>query len=137
MSGSGSPNPSFIRSETSVTKLETFMTDYITNTVKHVGSNAMAWDVVNEAIDDANDASKIYKTVSPWYMIGNTSTSVKDRYICKAFTAAHSANPSAKLFYNDYKHSSTYGDEKIKSDKVYNMIKDLVSAGCPIDGVAF
>lgn len=29
------------------------------------------------------------------------------------------------------------GDEKIKSDKVYNMIKGLVSAGCPIHGVAF
>jgi len=29
------------------------------------------------------------------------------------------------------------GDEKIKSDKVYNMIKGLVDSGCPIHGVAF
>lgn len=129
MSGSGSPNPSWVRSETNMTKLEAFMLDYIESTVTHVGTNAMAWDVVNEAIDDANDASKIYKTVSPWYKI--------DNYICKAFTAAHKANPSAKLFYNDYKHASMVGEEKIKSDKVYNMIKGLVSAGCPIHGVAF
>ena len=129
MSGSKSPNPSWVRAETNMTKLEKFMLEYIESTVKHVGSNAIAWDVVNEAIDDAKDTTKIYKTVSPWYQI--------DNYICKAFTAAHKANPSAKLFYNDYKHASMVGEEKIKSDKVYNMIKGLVSAGCPIHGVAF
>lgn len=67
MSGSKNPNPSWVRSETNMTKLESFMLNYIESTVAHVGSNAVAWDVVNEAIDDANDATKIYKTVSPWY----------------------------------------------------------------------
>jgi len=67
MSGSKNPNPTWVREETDMKKLEKFMLNYIEATVKHVGSNAMAWDVVNEAIDDADDASKILKTVSPWY----------------------------------------------------------------------
>lgn len=29
------------------------------------------------------------------------------------------------------------GDYKIKSDKVYNLIKNLTARGCPIDGVGF
>lgn len=115
--------------EKNMTKLEEFMKTYIKSTVSHVGDNVLAWDVVNEAIDNAKDPSAILKTVSPWYKI--------DNYICKAFTAAHEANPKALLFYNDYQHASMAGKYKTKSDKVYNYIKQMVNFGCPIHGVGF
>lgn len=113
-----------------MTKLEQFMKDYINETVTHVGKNALAWDVVNEAIDNAKDPNAILKKVSPWYKI--------DNYICKALTAAHQANPDALLFYNDYSHDSmTSKLYSIKSNKVYNYVKNLTEQGCPIHGVGF
>jgi len=68
--------------------------------VKHVGNYTLAWDVVNEAIDDSHDPTKIVKE-SPW--------SAVDDYVCKAFKAARAADPSVQLFYNDYKHASMTG----------------------------
>lgn len=52
-------------------------------------------------------------------------------YVELAFRAARVANPSVKLFYNDY------GAEGMsaKSDKVYAMLKDFRQRGVPVDGV--
>ena len=55
--------------------------------------------------------------------------------MCKAFKAAHEANPKAQLFYNDYGAESTAGWQSTKSDKVYNFLKDLINRGCPVHGV--
>lgn len=119
--------PEFVRNEKNITKLEEFMISYITQTVKHIGEGAFAWDVVNEAVTDDQD-QLVIKT-SQWSHI--------DNYICKAFKAAHAANPNAQLFYNDYKHASSSGSYREKSDKVYNMIKNLKQQGCPIHGIGF
>jgi endo-1,4-beta-xylanase len=67
--------------------------------------------------------------VSPWTII--------DDYICKAFTHARKVAPDVKLFYNDYKHASMTGTYATKSDRVYDLVKNLTEAGCPIDGVGF
>jgi len=96
--------------------------------VRHVGNYTLAWDVVNEAIDDSPDPKKIVKE-SPWTKV--------DDYVCKAFKAARAADPTIQLFYNDYKHASMTGPTKVKSDKVFNYIKELKARGCPIDGVGF
>jgi len=59
-------------------------------------------------------------------------------FICKTFKWAHSADPNAQLFYNDYGHSARdggwYGG---RGDAIYNMIKNLKNKGCPIHGVGF
>ena len=127
---SGAPrpidNPPFVYNETNATKLESYLNEYIDKTVKSIGEYAYAWDVVNEAVADG--AEPFYK-VSPW--------SIVDDYICKAFKAAHKANPNATLFYNDYKHASSTGRYKLKSDKIYEMVKNLTERGCPIHGVGF
>lgn len=121
----GAHNPQFVIDEKNATKLEEFMVDYIHKTLAHV-THPFAWDVVNEAVHDGPNF--VLKT-SPW--------SIVDDYICKAFKAARDANPKVELFYNDYKHASMAGRYKRKSNKVYNLIKDLKQRGCPIDGVGF
>lgn len=121
----GSHNPQFVINEKNATKLEEFMVDYIHKTLAHV-THPYAWDVVNEAVNDG--PNYILKT-SPW--------SIVDDYICKAFKAARDANPKVELFYNDYKHASMTGRYKSKSNKVFKLLKDLKSKGCPIDGVGF
>jgi len=129
-------NPTFIHDEKNATKLEEFMGEYITKTMHAIGDYPYAWDVVNEAIADGPNPKVIYKE-SPW--------SVIDDFVCKSFKAARKASPGMKLFYNDYKHASMYGSFKTKSDKVFNMVKEMKERGvddngaekCPIDGVGF
>ncbi len=80
-----------------------------------------AWDVVNEAIDD--DSTK-YLRNSKWYQICG------EDFITKAFEYAHAADPSAKLYYNDY---NTERPEK--RERLYKLLKNLKEKGVPIDGV--
>lgn len=80
-----------------------------------------AWDVVNEAIDDD---STNYLRNSKWYQICG------EDFIIKAFEYAHAADPSAKLFYNDY---NTERPEK--RERIYKLLKSLKEKGVPIDGV--
>jgi endo-1,4-beta-xylanase len=122
----GTHNPVFIRNEKNADVLEKYMTKYITETVKAIGDYPIAWDVVNEAIDDA---SWKYIKESPWSIIPD--------YICKAFKAAKAANPNIKMFYNDYNIHSMTGAEQSKSDRVYKLVKDLHDRKCGIDGVGF
>lgn len=60
-----------------------------------------------------------------------------DDYICKAFTWAREADPTALLFYNDFNHATVEGYWKNKSDAIYEYLKALKDRGCPIDGVGF
>lgn len=83
-----------------------------------------AWDVVNEAVDDSNDTTQIYRK-SNWYNICNGP-----EFIEAAFRYAHEADPNAKLYYNDYN-----SEHPVKREKIYKLLKALVGHHVPIDGV--
>jgi endo-1,4-beta-xylanase len=95
--------------------------DHIFTVVKRYKGKIYAWDVVNEAIDD--DSSRILRN-SLWYQITG------EDFIVKAFEYAREADPDAKLFYNDY---NTERPEK--TERLYKLLKKLVDAKVPIDGV--
>lgn len=95
--------------------------DHIKTVVSRYKGKIYAWDVVNEAIDD--DSTK-YLRNSLWYKICG------EDFIPKAFEYAHEADPNAKLFYNDY-NSERPG----KRENIYKLLKKLVDAHVPIDGV--
>ncbi|MFP4660896.1 MAG: endo-1,4-beta-xylanase [Halanaerobiales bacterium] len=97
------------------------MKTHITTVMEHFKDDVYAWDVVNEAI---SDGSGIYREESPWYQI------IGEDFIKYAFEYAHQADPDAKLFYNDYNAANPR-----KMNKIYNMLKELVETGVPIDGV--
>ncbi|MBM4050475.1 MAG: endo-1,4-beta-xylanase, partial [Planctomycetes bacterium] len=78
------------------------------------------WDVVNEAIDDG----KGFLRETQWKQL------IGEDFIEKAFEFAHEADPSAKLFYNDYGIESP-----AKRDKTLRLIAQLKSKGCRIDAV--
>jgi len=124
----GTHNQSFVVAEKDATKLEEYMLTYIHKVVTEFGDDIFAWDVVNEAITDNKKANSSMKE-NPWSIVPD--------FICKAFTAAHEANPNIDLFYNDYKHAPASGEYKIKSDRVFRMLRKLKRKGCPIDGVGF
>ena len=95
--------------------------DHITTVVNRYKGKIYAWDVVNEAIDD--DRTKFLRN-SLWYQICG------EDFIAKAFEYAHEADPNAVLFYNDY---NTERPEK--RERVYQLLKKLVDAKVPINGV--
>jgi endo-1,4-beta-xylanase len=94
---------------------------HISRVGAHYRGQVDAWDVVNEAV--ADDGRGLRDTVF--------RQRLGDAYIADAFRLARRADPSARLFYNDY------GGEGLnaKSDRIYELVRDLRRAGVPIDGV--
>mgnify|MGYP001161474465 FL=1 len=86
------------------------------------------WDVVNEAIDTKQvDGEQIaFLRESPWLKI------IGPEYIGMAFRAAHEADPSALLLYNDF---SMFEPAKIQFTA--ELFKGLMAKGMPIHGVGF
>ncbi|MDR2505466.1 MAG: endo-1,4-beta-xylanase [Oscillospiraceae bacterium] len=105
------------------------MENYIRDLMEYVNTTypglVYAWDVVNEAIEPANGHENGYRTQNNlWY------ETLGDDFIELAFTFARKyAEPSQKLFYNDYNEY-----EKNKLFLILNLLKDLQSKGL-VDGM--
>ena len=95
--------------------------DHITTVVSHYKGKIYAWDVVNEAVSDKPGE---YLRPSAWYRICG------EEYIAKAFEYAHTADPNAILFYNDYNEINS-----AKREKIYKLVKGLKDSGVPIGGI--
>lgn len=109
-------------------QLATILHGHIQTVMTHFASKVYARDVVNEAF---NDDGTMRHTI--WYDQPGIGAGAGTKYIEQVFRWAHDADPSAKLFYNDY-------DAEVinkKSDAIYEMVKDLRKRGVPIDGVGF
>jgi len=112
--------PSWVTSLDAAT-LKTEFERHIRSVASHYRGRVIAWDVVNEAIDDIGFGlrNSIFRQ------------QLGDGYIADAFRIAHDADPQALLFYNDYGGEGSGG----KSDAIYELVRGLVSQGVPIDGV--
>ena len=115
--------PSFVNEDLSPSELNSLIDTHIEAVLGRYAGRMYAWDVVNEAISDGDD---FYRDTVFLRKLGTD-------YISNAFYKARSVDPYANLYYNDY------GIERInsKSDKVYQLVRDLVDSGVPIDGVGF
>jgi endo-1,4-beta-xylanase len=98
---------------------------HVATIVQRYSDVVTSWDVVNEAIDDGNPANGKGLRESAWYQIAGTD------YIKVAFeTAKKYAREDAKLYINDYNT-----EVSPKRDHLYNLVKDLLEQGVPIDGI--
>ncbi|GAB3444693.1 endo-1,4-beta-xylanase [Actinophytocola sediminis] len=97
--------------------------NHVTQVATHYRGQIHSWDVVNEAYADGNSGgrrdSNLQRTGNDW--------------IEAAFRAARSADPNAKLCYNDYNTDGI----NAKSTGIYNMVADFKNRGVPIDCVGF
>lgn len=93
---------------------------HIKTVVGHYRGQVVAWDVVNEAIEDDGRLRDSF-----WL------ENIGPEYIEMAFRWAHEADPDALLIYNDY------GGEGLnqKSDAIYRLLQYLVRADVPVQGV--
>ena len=116
--------PSWVSSITDATTLRSVMDNHITQEMTHYKGKIYAWDVVNEAFADGSTQhrSSVFQNV-----LGNG-------FIEEAFRTARSADPAAKLCYNDYNIEDWTA---AKTQGVYAMVKDFTSRGVPIDCVGF
>ncbi|MFB0616209.1 non-reducing end alpha-L-arabinofuranosidase family hydrolase [Streptomyces sp. AGS-58] len=116
--------PGWVKSITDPNTLRSVMKNHITTEMAHYKGKIYAWDVVNEAFADGSSQHRdsVFQN-----LLGNG-------FIEEAFRTARTADPSAKLCYNDY-NIENWSDAKTQG--VYNMVKDFKSRGVPIDCVGF
>ncbi|OLS40021.1 endo-1,4-beta-xylanase [Bacillus sp. MRMR6] len=97
---------------------------HVKTVVKRYKNDIKSWDVVNEVIDDSPQNERGLRE-SAWYKITG------DEYIKVAFeTARRYAAKDAKLYINDYNTEVTP-----KRTYLYNLVKEMLDQGVPIDGV--
>jgi endo-1,4-beta-xylanase len=98
--------------------------DHIMTVVGRYRGRILAWDVVNEAIDDGTGQ---LRTSSFWFQ------KIGPEYVAMAFQFARQADPDAILYYNDFEAEGA----GTKSDGVFNLVSGLVNQGVPIGGVGW
>lgn len=95
---------------------------HVKTIVSRYKDDIKSWDVVNEVVEPG-DPGGIRN--SEWYQITGTE------FIEVAFQAAREAGgPDIKLYINDYGT-----DDARKRDIIYDLVKEMLDKGVPIDGV--
>jgi endo-1,4-beta-xylanase len=119
----------------SAAELPAILENHVKTLVGRYAGKVAYWDVVNEAIADGLPAGKTVEgslRQSFWYTYYPGATRLQ--YIEDAFQWAHQADPSAKLFYNEYGAEGLTGWSN-KSDYTYALVQKLLDDGVPIHGV--
>ncbi len=125
------PSWVFVDGRSPATRAEVLerMKEHIDTLLAHFKGKVYCWDVVNEALSD--DPSETWRTNSPWYYYAGADTGhygMPD-YVELAFADARAADPSVKLFYNDYNIESG-----AKFQHALDLVRRLKAKGL-IDGV--
>lgn len=122
----GQYNPSWLENgKFSGTELQSILQNHINNVATHYKGQVYSWDVVNEAVADGSPSfPSNYLKPTVWYP-------ALPNYIDLAFQWARTADPGARLFYNEY------GAEGggAKSEAVYQMLQSMKQRKIPVDGV--
>jgi endo-1,4-beta-xylanase len=104
--------------------LRSAMINHINGVMAHYRGRIVHWDVVNEAFADGNGGgrrdSNLQRTGNDWIEV--------------AFRTARTADPAAKLCYNDYNIEDW---NAAKTQGVFRMVQDFKARGVPIDCVGF
>ena len=117
-------NPSWLTSTSwNAETLKVVLKEHVDSVVGHFKGKIVAWDVVNEALNDGTGSLRV--TNSPW------ATIIGRSYIELAFREARVADPAALLFYNDYNLEFPGA----KQDSAFAMVSEFKTRGVPIDGI--
>jgi endo-1,4-beta-xylanase len=120
-------------------RIDTTLKNFITSMVTRYKDKVHAWDVINEPFDDNGVVRSGTSSSDAFYWgdyLGDRDASKKlltngDSMVTKAFRYARAADPTAKLFLNDYAHETN----TIKMDSLIALVTRLKASGVPIDGV--
>jgi endo-1,4-beta-xylanase len=105
-------------------ELKDVLADHIATVVGHYRGRVASWDVINEPFEPFGSE---LRTDSPWYQ------AMSENYIDFALRAVHRADPSAKLYINEF----AIEDENGKSDAMFDLAESLLNEGAPLHGIGF
>ncbi|CAM3576919.1 endo-1,4-beta-xylanase [Kibdelosporangium persicum] len=115
--------PDWVKAIRDANTLRSVMNNHINVVAGRYRGQIHSWDVVNEAFADGNSGqlrSSVFRDV------------LGTGFIEEAFRTARTADPAAKLCYNDYNIEDW---NAAKTQGVYNLVRDFKSRGVPIDCV--
>ena len=113
-------------------QIKNSLQNWITSIVTRYKEKVTGWDVVNEVIaDGTGDIRTSANSSSGGNDLFYWADHLGRGYIADAFRWANAADPSAKLFINDYNLES---DDR-KLDSLIKLVNELKNAGVPIHGV--
>jgi endo-1,4-beta-xylanase len=122
------------------TELLDRMEKHIFTVCGHYRGKVYSWDVVNEALSDVTEMKVMYRFDD--HKLYGVEEDMWCRllggdYIEYAFKWAHEADPTAKLYYNEYE---TYSPQtravcKFKQEKMVALVNRLRDKGLHIDGM--
>ncbi|MEM9678447.1 MAG: endo-1,4-beta-xylanase, partial [Pseudomonadota bacterium] len=121
-------NPTWIDAVTSPSRLETLLRTHIETVVSRYAGQIATWDVVNEVIaHDPLNQGKWRRGV--WYDV------LGPRHVEIAFQAAAQADPTAKLFINDYDLEDDSLRTSARQKAMLSIVRRLQDRNIPIHGV--
>lgn len=112
--------PAWVKSIADPVALKTVGENHITATMNHFAGKIHRWDVVNEPLASVGTG----QSASVFWSLG-------PEWIADAFRLAHSLDPSAELWLNEYGTDWVPG----KHEALVALVSELVDAGVPINGV--
>jgi len=101
-------------------ELRSILRQHIFDVVRHFRGKIYQWDVVNEVIDDS---AQLRNTIF--------LQQLGPGYIADAFRWAHEADPTVKLYLNDYNVEGI----SAKSDAYYALAQQLLAERVPVHGM--
>ena len=124
-------SPDWLKQIRDSVKLETTLQTYIQTVGAHFKGKVKSWDVVNEAFDNNQGAIRVDSLDKSGKTLFNVGKILGNDYIARMFQYARQADPTARLFYNDY------GQETIpnKLNAILAMAADFKRRRIPLDGL--
>jgi endo-1,4-beta-xylanase len=125
----GEANPRWMQTAPPAARQQ-IMIDHITAVMTHFKGRIHEWDVIDEPLSDndqdyTNGGDGLRRHI--WYQ------AMGQDYIAIALRAAHAADPSAKLYINDYGLEA----DGERWTALLGIIGQLQAQGVPLDGIGF
>lgn len=99
-------------------RLRKRVADRVTSGAAAIKGRVVEWDVVNEAVTN-RDLQRV----------------LGDAELARWFKLARAADPTAKLYINDYSIVTSGGDDLPQQAAYYDLISNLLQQGAPVEGV--
>ncbi|OGZ78389.1 MAG: hypothetical protein A2312_01225 [Candidatus Staskawiczbacteria bacterium RIFOXYB2_FULL_32_9] len=109
---------------------EKIMISHIENVVGRYKGKVAEWDVINEFLSNKNS---LYENKGTGLKPNIWFEALGEKYIDLAFEIAHKADPSSKLYLNDY----GLENDGQRWDALLSLVKRLKERKVPIDGIGF
>lgn len=120
--------PKWAAAEFHTPKADALMRARVKDIVGHFRRRVVEWDVVNEAIEP-KDGRADFLRIAPF------ARDPSDAYIEDAFHVAKDADPSARLFYNDYGVEYDRRGSDDRRSGVLRLLTDLKRRDVPVHGL--